>query len=252
MAFSRRLPAVVFLLAGLAVGLAGPAHAAAALPVRLLSPAEGTVLQGGSTAVLEWTPRSGLAEAGDWEEWEVFFSLDGGTTYPFRLTPHLDRNLRRISFNVPRFPTHNGRLLLRVGDERREQAFELPERFTIAVPAGLPGRFLGRERRSWQRGEPARPGEPGVLAWVEGPRQGGSLTEVVAEDPPTAGPAFAFPTGTAPPPAVAAAAPPSGAPGVDPGVRAPSPILRVASAARLRAPRPGTAVLLLLLTRRNE
>ena len=247
----RRLLAVALLAAGLSVpATATAAQATAALPVRLLAPAEGTALQGGSTAVLEWAPRAGLP--GEWEEWEAFFSLDGGATYPFRLTPHLDRALRRVTFKVPRFPTRQGRLLLRVGDERREVAFELPQRFTITVPPGMAGQFLDLQRREWRRGEPARPGEAGVVAWVTGPRQGGPLREVVAAEPPRAGPALAFPVETTLPPAVAAAAPPTGAPAAAPGVPAAPPSPRLTSAARLRTPRPGTADLLLLQTRQNE
>ncbi|HZF07769.1 MAG TPA: hypothetical protein VFE33_03175 [Thermoanaerobaculia bacterium] len=247
----RRLLATALFATGLSVPtLATAAPATAAVPVRLLAPAEGTVLQGGATAVLAWAPRPGLR--GEWEEWEAFFSLDGGATYPFRLTPHLDRDLRRVSFKVPRFPTRQGRLLLRVGDERREQVFELPQNFTITVPPGRVGQFLDLQQREWRRGEPARPGEAGVVAWVEGPRQGGPLREVVAAEPPQAGPGVVVPAETSLPPAVASPAPPSGAPAADPGLRAPPPSFRLASAARLRTPRPGTADLLLLLTRQNE
>jgi len=103
----RRLLATALFATGLSVPtLATAAPATAAVPVRLLAPAEGTVLQGGATAVLAWAPRPGLR--GEWEEWEAFFSLDGGATYPFRLTPHLDRDLRRVSFKVPGSPPGRG------------------------------------------------------------------------------------------------------------------------------------------------
>src|SRR6185369_15035186 len=90
--------------------------------------------------------------------------------------------------------------LLRIGDERRERAFELPQRFTIALPrtssAPLPTSELDLPRKVWQRGEPARPGEPGVLAWVEGTRQGGGMREVVAEEPARAVPGLGQPAET--------------------------------------------------------
>src|SRR4051812_30573407 len=157
----RRLRAP-WVAALVAAGIAVPAASATAeVPVRLLVPADGTVLQAGSTAVLEWAPLAGPARQERWEEWEAFFSLDGGATYPFRITPHLDRDLRRVTFKVPRFPTRNGRLLLRVGDERRELAIELPQRFTISVPPETLERFLDLHQAVWRRGEPARPGESG-------------------------------------------------------------------------------------------
>jgi hypothetical protein len=248
----RRLRAPFF-AALLAAGLTVPAASATAeVPVRLLAPTSGTVLQAGATAILEWAPLAGPAGQERWEEWEAFFSLDGGTTYPFRITPHLDRDLRRVSFKVPRFPTRNGRLLLRVGDERRELAIELPQRFTIAVPPETRGAWLDLHQATLRRGEPARPGEAGVLAWVEGPRQGGPTREVVAAEPPRAVPSLSFPTGILFPAAVAAAAPPSGAPAAGPGVRSVPPLPPAVPAAGARAPRPTTADLLLLLTRQNE
>jgi hypothetical protein len=250
--FFRRLLTPLFATLCVA-GLAVPAASAATeAPVRLLAPAEGTVLQGGSTAVLEWAPLAGQLGQTRWEEWEAFLSLDGGTTYPFRVTPHLDRDLRHVTFKVPRFPTRNGRLLLRVGDERDELAIELPERFAISVPPETLERFFDLQQAVWRRGEPARPGEPGVVAWVEGSRQGGSTREVTAAEPPRAVPSLSFPAGALFPSAVATQAPPSGAPAADPGARSAPPLPPAVPTAGARAPRPQTADLLLLLTRQNE
>ena len=39
------------------------------------------------------------------EEWEAFLSFDGGATYPVRITPHLDLELRRVRWQVPAIPT---------------------------------------------------------------------------------------------------------------------------------------------------
>jgi hypothetical protein len=251
----------------LAIGLgvppasATPTAATPAVPVRLLAPGEGTVLRAGSTATLDWAPLGSLARQGEWEEWEAFLSLDGGATYTVRLTPHLDRRLSRITFRVPDLPTPNGRLLLRVGDEQRERAFELPERLTIAGPstipagAGLPvAGALELTRTVWRRGEPARPGEPGVLVWVEGSRDGGSRREVVAAEPVEARPASPFLVlgSSRMPTAVGAEAPPSGAPAADPGVLGVLPPLRLAAAARPGAPPAASPDLLLLLQRQNE
>ncbi len=258
---SRRLLTAALAAFGLAAGLAAPA--AAARPeepaVRLLSPADGTVLAAGALATLDWAPSTELARPArgangekTWEEWEAFLSLDGGATYPVRITPHLDRELRRVTFRVPSFPTRNGRLLLRVGDERRELAFELPQRFTIAGAPGTQEIFVENALR---RGEPARAGEPGVLSWVEGSRHGGPVREVMAEGPAEtarAVPGLSSLAGTPLPAAVTAAAPPSGAPAADPGIPGtlPPPQTRLVRSAR--APRPEAADILLLIKRQNE
>jgi hypothetical protein len=252
--FPRRLLATALLTVGLTAS-AAPAAGAAELPVRLLAPGDGTMLAAGSTASLEWAPLGGLGEPGQWEEWEAFLSLDGGVTYSVRITPHLDRDLRRVTWKVPQLPTRNARLLLRVGDERRETAFELPQRFIIAAAPGMPAiavSILDLPRKVWRRGEPARPGEPGVVAWVEGPRRGGQTREVVATEPARAVPSVSFPDDASAPAAVAAAAPPSGAPAADSGVLNTLPPPGTGDAASVRVPLPPAADILLLIQRQNE
>ena len=126
-------------------------------------------------------PGERFAELQRVQEWEAFLSLDGGATYPVRITPHLDQDLRRIHFQVPPVPARDARILLRFGNETRETAVELPGRFAIvASPAGAcPRPWRGPSRR----GEPALPGHAGVVAWVEGSRRGGDLRQVVAAEP---------------------------------------------------------------------
>lgn len=145
-----------------------PPHAPVA---RLLSPAHGEVWTAGSPVAIEWQPGPGLEMLPYADEWEAFLSVDGGRTYPLRITPHLDRTLRRFVLEVPRLPTGQARLLLRFGDERREVESEMPAVFTIVdgpVSSSLP------PRPALRRGEPARErdGDRGVVAWVEGPRDG--------------------------------------------------------------------------------
>ena len=150
--------------------------------VQLVAPAAGRALAAGSMAELEWAPEAGFSRLPHVEEWEAFLSLDGGATYPVRITPHLDGDLRRIRFQIPPFPTSDARVLLRFGDEHRETAVELPERFAIvASPVEMPAFLFAR--RALASGEPARPGHAGVVAWVEGSRRGGGLRQVVAAAP---------------------------------------------------------------------
>jgi hypothetical protein len=169
-----------FVWALLATAAAGLARETG-VTVHLVAPAAGETLVAGSTAELAWVPGAGFSRLRDVEEWEAFLSLDGGVTYPLRITPHLDQDLRRIRFQLPAFATPDARILLRFGDERRETAVELPERFAIvASSSGLPALIA---RPAFARGEPARPGHAGVVAWVEGSRRGGGLRQVVAATP---------------------------------------------------------------------
>ncbi|HET9212473.1 MAG TPA: hypothetical protein VFR03_18860, partial [Thermoanaerobaculia bacterium] len=138
----------------------------------------------GSTAELEWAPEAGFVGVPHVEEWEAFLSLDGGATYPLRITPHLDQDLRRVRFQVPPIPTPDARILLRFGDERRETAVELPGRFAIAGSPALESSAFTFPRRVASAGEPALPGQAGAVAWVEGSRRGGGLRQVVSEAPP--------------------------------------------------------------------
>jgi hypothetical protein len=166
--------------AALAVPSAVSALEGGAPAVQLVAPRAGATLAAGSTAELEWAPFAKLAGV---EEWEAFLSVDGGKTYPVRITPHLDQDLRRVTWQVPSTPTPDARLLLRFGDERREVSVELPHRFSIvSSPAGATGFTLASVAP--ERGEPALPGQDGVVAWVEGSRRGGSLRQVVAAERP--------------------------------------------------------------------
>lgn len=146
---------------------------------RLVSPADGAELTAGAEAVLEWE-EAGLPGAS--EEWEAFLSVDGGRTWPLRITPHLDISIRRFAFRVPAFPTRDARLLLRFGDERTETELELPQRFAISGDLSRDSLPIALDLAS-HRGERARPDDPGTVVWIEGSRDGGRLREVAALDP---------------------------------------------------------------------
>jgi hypothetical protein len=187
-----RRPTPILILACFGWGLLASAFAGFAretvVPVHLLAPWGGATLAAGSTAELEWTPGERFAELQEVQEWEAFLSLDGGATYPVRITPHLDQDLRRIRFQVPPLPARDVRILLRFGDETRETAVELPERFAIAAAPGLLpvlDRTLPLAQPAYVAGEPALPGHAGVVAWVEGSRRGGGLRQVVAAEAPS-------------------------------------------------------------------
>ena len=229
----------------------------AGAPVRLVAPDAGATLTAGTTAELEWAPLAAFTGLPEVEEWEAFLSLDGGATYPLRITPHLDQDLRRVLWQVPDLPTPHASILLRFGDEHRETAVELPVRFSIAAPP-VPSSWwsaLALARRVAAPGEPALPGRAGVVSWIEGSRRGGSQVQVVAAEPlaglqPGFDPVRAhrevsetvsepLPTGSP-----LARAPAKG-PGAEPPVR------RGASRAAARIPEPPFDILL-LIQRQNE
>jgi len=79
----------------LAIALLALASFARAESLRVVAPANGATLRGGSFAELRWTSAQLPAGA---EEWEAFLSVDGGKYYAFRVRPHLDIQLRKFTF----------------------------------------------------------------------------------------------------------------------------------------------------------
>jgi len=155
----------------LAFALLAFASFARAESLRVVAPASGATLRGGSFAELRWTSAR-LPPAA--EEWEAFLSVDGGKYYAFRVTPHLDIKLRSFTFVVPNVDTRNARILIRTGDEVHELHFESRDSFSIVRDAKAE-ESLPRVLES-ARGEAARDGDPVVLAWADGARDGSDVT----------------------------------------------------------------------------
>lgn len=86
------------------------APADAAEPAHVFSPRPGDTLWVGSTVDVSWHPLPTEAK-----EMELFLSLDGGATYPLRLTPQMAPGLTSWRWSVPNLPTEKARLRLRVG-----------------------------------------------------------------------------------------------------------------------------------------
>jgi hypothetical protein len=240
----RRVPLLLLTFLALPAFAAVPVDGEIA---RLVSPAAGEELAAGSVAMIEW---EGLALPEHAEEWEAFLSLDGGRTWPVRVTPHLDVTIRRFAFRVPDLPSREARILLRFGDERREVGMETPQRFAIAPAAFLVRSLPPRSRvHVLSRGEHAKDGDAGVVVWVEGSRSGEGLREVVVWEPDS-GMQRVRPAGLlvlllgAPVSARVSLAPPAVSP--DP---APRTAFRVPEK---RAPRPPAVPVRLLIRRFNE
>lgn len=149
-------------------------------PIELIAPRASAVLESGTTAELAWRPAAGFDALAGATEWEAFLSLDGGRSYPVRLTPHLDLGRRHFGFRVPDMPSDAVRLLLRIGDERAERAVRFPTPLRIVRPrsrivASLEAVLSARP--SAAPGEAALAGGAGALFWVEGDRDGRNLRQ---------------------------------------------------------------------------
>jgi len=140
-------------------------------PLGLAAPRAGDVLNGGGFATIQWSADALPPHA---EEWEAFLSIDGGKYYAFRITPHLDLGIQHFDFVVPNVDTRNARILIRTGDEKRETLFEIPDHFTIVRDARAEVQV---PHASGGRAEAAREGDPVVLAWADGARNGSGVTQ---------------------------------------------------------------------------
>lgn len=136
---------------------AGLLASAAAIGVESAAGApSGTVLRPGEARIVA----IGVPPAGA-EEWEAFLSVDGGRSFPVRITPHLPIAERSFPWTVPALPTAAARIRFRFGVGGVEQEFLCPDRFAIGAspgPAFLSGSPIANS--------PA-PGEDDTLAWVE-------------------------------------------------------------------------------------
>ena len=155
----------------IAFALLGVASFAGAESFRLVAPADGVTLRGGSFAELRWSATQLPRGA---EEWEAFLSVDGGKYYAFRVTPHLDIDLQRFTFVVPNVDAHDARILIRTGNEVHETHFESRGSFSITRD---PNAEQILPRLQFGRGEAAREGDPAVLAWTSGERNGSGITQ---------------------------------------------------------------------------
>ena len=143
--------------------------------LRVVTPAAGATLRGGSFAEVRWSATT--LPAGT-EEWEAFLSIDGGKYYAFRVTPHLDIELQRFTFVVPNVDTGDARILIRTGNEIEETHFEARGTFTIVRDAESE-QIIPRVLH-YGHGEAARDGDPAVMSWTDGSRDGAGITLHIA------------------------------------------------------------------------
>lgn len=119
-------------------GLCGtllPAAGALAF-VGFAAPARREVVTAGGTTPVNWS-LAGL-DGHEIEEMELLLSLDGGKTFPVRITRDLSPGTRSFAWRVPALPTEQARLALRTGEDGEETIAFISEEFTIAAGADLP------------------------------------------------------------------------------------------------------------------
>lgn len=147
------------------------ASIASASPLQLAAPAAGATLRGGTYAELRWSATELPSHA---EEWEAFLSVDGGKYYAFRVTPHLDIELRRFTFLVPNVDAKDARILIRAGNEERGETQFAP-RGSFAIVHDATAEIAIPRLLQFAQGESAREGEAPVVSWAEGARDGRGL-----------------------------------------------------------------------------
>jgi hypothetical protein len=138
--------------AALAAVLASPAAALDSTEQnRFLSPERGATLTGGSLVEARW---SFAAPAGDADEAELVLSLDGGRTFPVRVSAELSPDARSYRWRVPSLSSATARLALRVGadhEKGRESIVAVSAQFTIAAAGPEPESLVRGASEWWTR-----------------------------------------------------------------------------------------------------
>lgn len=144
----RSLTKRVRLVAAVAA-LFGAAGWAAALEPSFLTPAGGESLAPGSLVEIEWHSACETDIPPGFNEAEIVLSLDGGLSYPIRVSRELDPCESTVSWRVPALATTSARLAVRMGDESDGESEEIAvvsDPFTILPDAE--GRFEPLIQRS--------------------------------------------------------------------------------------------------------
>jgi hypothetical protein len=84
------------------------------------APAPGESLAPGSIVEVRWASLCGDLRHRGLDEAEIVLSLDGGRTFPIRVTPELSPCSTRFLWTVPSLPAAHARLAVRAGDDERD------------------------------------------------------------------------------------------------------------------------------------
>lgn len=168
----------------------GPASTASVSAAQFVAPRAGITLEAGATVQVLWEPSTGETR---WNEMELVLSLDGGRTFPVRVTRDLDPSARSRFFRVPALPAAHARLALRAGDGEEPGAEEIllvSDEFVIEADPALPLEPTVSVRGEWRTREALDSGGAGAPA---DPRTFGASA-------PALHPAQELPTAAAPRP----------------------------------------------------
>jgi hypothetical protein len=167
-----------------AVGLVAT-RAAIAVPSGFLQPSANDHLEPSAIVEVFWTLDS---LPPDDSELELVLSLDGGSSFPVRVTTGLDPATRRVFWRVPSLPSAQARLAVRSGAEGEPAAETIrlvSPPFTILATSNMPIEDLFAIRSEWRTREALTPDtvpEPGTGLGHEASEQihSGKRTEVAA------------------------------------------------------------------------
>jgi len=123
-----------------------------------VSPSAGEALSPGAIVEVSWEPICRVAGTPQIDEAEIVLSLDGGRTFPMRVSPELKPCTSKYLWKVPALPTGQARLALRTGIDE----WDLAERLEIvsagfrilAEPDGRVEQLLRRMAEWWIVQEP--------------------------------------------------------------------------------------------------
>lgn len=120
---------------------------------RFAAPGAGAPLEAGATVRVAWDLPGEQGRGREFDEMELVLSLDGGRTFPVRVTRDLDPSARSLFFRVPALPAAHVRLALRVGESEEpgnETILLVSEEFTIEAGPGVPLEATFVERGEWR------------------------------------------------------------------------------------------------------
>jgi hypothetical protein len=136
-----------------ALGVACSAPAGASTQTQALAahwvaaPGAGQSLAAGASITLRFTAEQ------DVDEMEILLSLDGGRTFPLRVSREMPERSRELLWRVPNFPTTQARLALRTGDANGETIRDVSPEFTILASPAEPLEEVRRFGGEWRAGD---------------------------------------------------------------------------------------------------
>jgi hypothetical protein len=129
---------------------------AQARPTELLEPVRGARLQPGAIVRVSWT--RGVSGEREFDEMELVLSLDGGRSFPLRVTREVSPAEDSVLWRVPRLPSARARIALRAGRSEKPESETIrtvSAEFTILADADDPLEQLCRVRGEWRTREAA-------------------------------------------------------------------------------------------------